>query len=47
MVCDGKLLMLEGGLLTIDKDLVKREVSQRLDRLGKRIPGKRIATYPA
>ena len=47
VICDGKLLMLEGQLLTIDKDLVKREVSQRLDRLGNRVPGKRIATYPA
>jgi 5-methylthioadenosine/S-adenosylhomocysteine deaminase len=47
VICDGKPLMLDGKLLTIDKDLVKREVSQRLDRLGKRVPGKRIATYPA
>lgn len=47
VICDGKLLMLDGELLTIDKEMVKREVSHRLDRLGKRVPGRRIATYPA
>jgi 5-methylthioadenosine/S-adenosylhomocysteine deaminase len=47
VICDGKLLMLDGELLTIDKAMVKREVSKRLNRLGERVPGRRIATYPA
>ncbi len=47
MICDGKLLLLDGELLTNDKTLVKREVSKRLDRLGERVPGRRIAIYPA
>ncbi|HEY60808.1 MAG TPA: amidohydrolase family protein [Anaerolineae bacterium] len=46
VVCNGKLLMRQGKLLTIDKERVKREVSKRLKRLGQRVPGKRIATYP-
>jgi 5-methylthioadenosine/S-adenosylhomocysteine deaminase len=47
VICDGKVLLLDGQLLTINKDEVKREVQTRLDRLSQRVPGKRIATYPA
>ena len=47
VICDGKVLLLDGQLLTINKDEVKREVQARLDRLSQRVPGKRIATYPA
>lgn len=47
VICDGKVLMQDGRLLTIDKSLVKREVASRLERLSERVPGRRIATYPA
>ncbi len=47
VICNGEILLEEGTLLTIDKQQVKAEVSRRLDRLNQRVPGKRIATYPA
>jgi 5-methylthioadenosine/S-adenosylhomocysteine deaminase len=47
VICNGKVLLEDGRLLTIDKDLVKREVAARLERLSQRTPGRRIATYPA
>jgi 5-methylthioadenosine/S-adenosylhomocysteine deaminase len=47
VICNGRILLLNGELQTIDKALVKRQVSQRLERLSQRVPGKRIATYPA
>ena len=47
VICDGKVLLLDGELQTIDKDEIKREVRRRLKRLSQRAPGKRIATYPA
>ena len=47
VICDGKILLQDGRLLTIDKEQVKREVAARLQRLNQRIPGRRIASYPA
>lgn len=47
VICDGKILLQDGRLLTIDKGQVKREVAARLERLSQRVPGQRIATYPA
>ena len=47
VICNGEILLKEGTLLTIDKQQVKAELSRRLDRLNQRVPGKRIATYPA
>ncbi len=47
VICDGKILMRGGSLQTIDKAEVKRQISRRLERLSQRVPGKRIATYPA
>lgn len=46
VICDGKVLMLHRKLLTIDKKQVKQEISKRLERLSKQVPGKRVATYP-
>lgn len=46
VICDGKVLLRGGKLLTIDKDQVKREVSSRLARLSHRDTSKRIASYP-
>ena len=47
VICNGELLMQGRKLLTIDKGQVKKEISARLERLGQRTPGKRIAVYPA
>lgn len=46
VLCNGKVLMQGGRLLTIDKSEVKRQISKRLDNLSQRVPGRRIATYP-
>ncbi len=46
VICDGKLLMRYGRLLTIDLPRVKAEVSTRLQRLSRRAAEKRLATYP-
>ncbi|MEJ5200702.1 MAG: amidohydrolase [Anaerolineales bacterium] len=47
VICAGKVLMRERQLLTIDKARVKQEIAQRLERLNQRVPGRRIAFYPA
>lgn len=47
VICDGQVLLEHGHLLTIDKQEVKRQVQSRLERLSQRMPGRRIATYPA
>ena len=47
VVCNGKLLMRDHRLLTIDLPHVKREITQRLQRLNQRVAEKRLATYPA
>jgi hypothetical protein len=43
---DGKLLMRDRRLLTIDLPAVKAEVARRLARLKQRAAEKRLATYP-
>ena len=46
MLCNGKVLLRGGRLLTIDVPEVKRQISERLEHLSQRVPGRRIATYP-
>ena len=46
VMCDGKFLMKNRKLLTIDKEAVKKEVQGRLYRLSQRVPNARIAYYP-
>jgi 5-methylthioadenosine/S-adenosylhomocysteine deaminase len=46
VICDGNILLRDGKLLTIDKAQVMREITPRLNRLSKRVPGNRVATYP-
>ena len=46
VICNGKLLMLRGRLLTIDVQDVMAEVNMRLKRLAQRTAGKRVASYP-
>ncbi len=47
VICNGRVLMQGRRLLTIDLDLVKKQLIKRLDALQQRNPGKRIAFYPA
>ncbi len=47
VICDGKLLMHDRQLLTVDKERIKKEVTRRLERLSTRTQGRKIATYPA
>jgi len=47
VLCDGKVLMRNRQLLTIDKERVRTEVQNRVHRLGKIVPNTRIAVYPA
>jgi len=45
--CNGKVLMRNRELLTINKERVRKEVQNRVHRLSKRAPDNRIAVYPA
>jgi 5-methylthioadenosine/S-adenosylhomocysteine deaminase len=47
VICNGKIVLFNGNLLTIDKNEVRRQIAIRLERLSQRVPGRRIATYPA
>jgi 5-methylthioadenosine/S-adenosylhomocysteine deaminase len=46
VICDGKVLMRDRQLLTIDLPAVKAEVAHRLTRLSRRAAEQRLATYP-
>jgi len=46
VICDGKVLMRDRQLLTIDLPAVKAEVAHRLARLSRRAAEQRLATYP-
>ncbi|MCX8026046.1 MAG: amidohydrolase family protein, partial [Thermanaerothrix sp.] len=47
VICNGNVLMRNRQLLTLNKENIKAEVQKRLERLSQRVPGRRIATYPA
>jgi 5-methylthioadenosine/S-adenosylhomocysteine deaminase len=47
VLCNGKVLMKDRKLLTIDKDKIRADVQKRLQRLSKRVPNSRIANYPS
>ena len=46
VICNGKVLMKNRELLTVDKERIRSEVQSRLQRLSKRVPNSRIADYP-
>jgi len=46
VLCNGKVLLRNKKLTTIDKAEVQKEVQSRLGRLSQRVPGARIAYYP-
>ncbi len=46
VLCNGKVLMKNRKLLTVDKARIRSEVQSRLQRLSKRVPSSRIAAYP-
>ena len=46
VLCNGKVLMKNRKLLTVDKERIRSEVQNRLQRLSKRVPNTRIAVYP-
>ncbi|MDO9546583.1 MAG: amidohydrolase family protein, partial [Pelolinea sp.] len=46
VLCDGKVLMRNRELLTVDREQIRYEVQSRLQRLSKRVPNARIANYP-
>jgi 5-methylthioadenosine/S-adenosylhomocysteine deaminase len=46
VICNGRVLMHQRRLLTIDRDEIKRQIRQRLNRLTRLVPEKRIAFYP-
>jgi len=47
VICNGKVLMQNHQLKTINKDKVKQEISKRLERMTQRENGKSIAFYPS
>jgi 5-methylthioadenosine/S-adenosylhomocysteine deaminase len=47
VICNGRVLMHKRELKTIDKAKVKKEISNRLERLTQRVKSKSIAFYPS
>jgi 5-methylthioadenosine/S-adenosylhomocysteine deaminase len=45
VIGNGKLLMHDKQLLTLDKQTIVREVESRVQRLSQRVSGQRIQTY--
>lgn len=46
VICNGRLLMHNRQLLTLDKQRIQQEVQSRLERLSQRVPGQKVAVYP-
>jgi 5-methylthioadenosine/S-adenosylhomocysteine deaminase len=46
VICNGQVLMRHRKLLTINKENIKKEIATRLERLVKRVPGRKVAFYP-
>jgi len=46
VLCNGRVLLRDGKLTTIDLPRVRAEVARRLDRLNRRAHDRRLATYP-
>jgi 5-methylthioadenosine/S-adenosylhomocysteine deaminase len=46
VICNGKMVMRYGRLLTIDLPAARAEVTRRMRRLNQRVADKRLATYP-
>lgn len=46
VICDGKVLMQDRQLLTIDKAEVVQKVRENMARLSAKVPGARIQVYP-
>jgi 5-methylthioadenosine/S-adenosylhomocysteine deaminase len=45
VVCDGKVLMRDRQLLTLDLDEINRKVGESMERLSQRVPDSRIQIY--
>lgn len=46
VICNGKVLMQNRQLQTLDKDRIRAEVQKRMARLTQRVKGKQVAVYP-
>lgn len=46
VICDGNILLRDRQHLVIDKETIKQEVENRLARLVRRVPGRKVAVYP-
>jgi len=45
VICDGKVIMRDRELLTLDLEEIKARVGESMSRLSQRVPGSRIQTY--
>lgn len=45
VICDGRVLMRDRQLLTLDRDEIIGRVGQSMERLARRVPGSRIQAY--
>ena len=45
MICDGKVLMRDRRLLTLDKAEIISRVGEGIERLARRVPESRIQSY--